>query len=60
MIDLNKKIDTAIDYYEDRTREIMEEINSDKRISIDGVISYGKELESISHKISALEMAKNN
>lgn len=62
----DEKIDRAIEYYEDHRTQILkfinkkDELNREYRLGQDIIIQKGKELEELSLKISALEIAKNN
>ena len=63
---MNKKINTAIEYYIDQREEILnfinkkDELNRKHRLGSDIIISKGKELEAITFKLDALFIAKNN
>ena len=54
------KIDTAIEYYTFKSKEILNLVNSNKNLSVEKIIEYGEELSVLENKITALEVAKEN
>jgi hypothetical protein len=57
---MKDKIETAIDYYAFKSKEILDFVNSNKDLTVDQVIESGEELAILEHKITALEVAKEN
>lgn len=57
---MKDKIDTAIDYYMFKSKELLDFVNSNKNLTVDQVIESGEELAVLEHKITALEVAKEN
>jgi len=54
------KIEKAIEYYTFKSNELKEFVNSNKNLSIEKIIECGEELAILEHKITALEVAKEN
>jgi hypothetical protein len=57
---MNKKINTAIDYYTKKGQEILNTVNSKSNLTADELIHYGEEMAIIEYKLTALEVAKEN
>jgi hypothetical protein len=57
---MKDKIDTTIDYYTFKSKELLEFVNSNKNLTVDQIIESGEELAILEHKITALEVAKEN
>ena len=57
---MKDKIETAIEYYTFKSRELLDFVNSNKNLTVDQVIESGEELAVLEHKITALEVAKEN
>jgi len=57
---MQDKIDKAIEYYTFKSNELLEFVNSNQNLSIDKIIECGEELAVLEHKITALEVAKEN
>lgn len=57
---MDDKINRALTYYKERQEEIIDFINRSNNLDVNIIISRGEELNSISAKISALELANNN
>ncbi len=54
------KIDKAIEYYTFKSNELLEFVNSNQHLTADKIIECGEELATLEHKITALEVAKEN
>ncbi len=54
------KIEKAIEYYFFKSNELKEFVNSNNNLSIEKIIECGEELAILEHKITALEVAKEN
>jgi hypothetical protein len=54
------KIEKAIEYYTFKSNELKEFVNSSNNLSIEKIIECGEELAILEHKITALEVAKEN
>ncbi|GGI56382.1 hypothetical protein [Winogradskyella haliclonae] len=57
---MGDKINTAIEYYLIKQKEILELVNNSFSLSIEDIIRYGEELSVLENKITALEVAKEN
>lgn len=57
---MKSKIDITLDYYNNKRQEILETVNSKKDLSADQIIYFGREMEILEFKITALEVAKEN
>ncbi|WP_299523558.1 hypothetical protein [Winogradskyella sp.] len=57
---MDKKIDTAIEYYYKKGQDILNKVNSKSDITADELIKYGEEMAIIEYKLTALEVAKEN
>lgn len=50
-------ITNLIDYYSVKSNQLLNFINQNDTLSIDQIIEYGKELEILEYKLTALEIA---
>lgn len=57
---MKDKIEIALEYYNNKRQDILEKVNSKNNLSADQIIHYGKEMEILEFKITALEVAKEN
>lgn len=57
---MNKKINTAIEYYTKKGQEILDTVNLKSDLTADELIHYGEEMAIIEYKLTALEVAKEN
>lgn len=57
---MDKKLDTAIEYYSIKQKEILELVNDSSTLSVEDIIRYGEEMSVIENKMIALEVAKEN
>lgn len=57
---MDKKLDTAIEYYTIKQKEILELVNNSTSLSVEDIIRYGEEMSVIENKMTALEVAKEN
>lgn len=57
---MKDKIEIAIDYYTFKSKELLDFVNSNKNLTVDQIIETGEELAVLEHKITALEVAKEN
>lgn len=57
---MNTKIDKALEYYNFKSKEILNYINNNNNLSIDDILEKSNELSILEYKITALEVAKEN
>ena len=57
---MKDKIDIAIDYYTIKQNELLNLVNSSSSLNTEDIIRYGEEMAVLEHKITALEIAKEN
>jgi hypothetical protein len=57
---MKNKIDKAIEYYTFKSKEILDFINLNKKLTVEKIIESGEELSALEYKITALEVAKEN
>lgn len=57
---MDKKLDTALEYYSIKQKEILELVNGSSTLSVEDIIRYGEEMSVIENKMIALEVAKEN
>ena len=57
---MDNKIENALAYYETKQREILKVVNSNKQLTVEDVIQYGKEMAVIEYKLTALEVARES
>ena len=57
---MEDKIETAIAYYTMKGKDIIDAVNTNKKLSADEIIQYGEEMAIIEYKLTALEVAKEN
>ncbi|MFT4684321.1 MAG: hypothetical protein ACI863_000922 [Flavobacteriales bacterium] len=57
---MKDKIDTTLEYYTFKSKEIVDYVNKNKRLTVDEIIQNGEELAILEHKITSLEVAKEN
>ena len=57
---MKDKIETAIEYYTFKRNEILQFVNTEKNLTVEKIIECGEELAILEHKITALEVAKEN
>ena len=57
---MEDKIEIALEYYLVKQKEILDIINTSKQLTPEDIIDYGKKMAVIEHKITALEVAKEN
>lgn len=54
---MKNKIDSAIEYYLVKQKEILNTVNTNTSLSVEDIIHYGEEMAIIENKITALEVA---
>ena len=54
------KIDKTLEYYNFKSKEILNFINATKNLTVEQIIEKGEELSVLEYKITALEVAKEN
>ena len=54
------KIDKTIEYYEVKIKSILKIVNCNRNLTVEDVIRFGEELSVLEHKLTALEIAKEN
>ena len=57
---MNTKIDKALEYYNFKSKEILNYINNNNNLTIDDILEKSNELSILEYKIAALEVAKEN
>ena len=57
---MDSKINKAIDYYNFKSKEILDYINSSNNLTIEEIIEKSEELGILEYKLTALEVAKEN
>ena len=57
---MKSKIETTIEYYTFKSNELLAFVNANKNLSVEKIIECGEELSILEHKITALEVAKEN
>lgn len=57
---MKDKIDTTLEYYQTKERQILDAVNSNSKLTTEDIIHYGEEMAIIVYKITALEIAKEN
>ena len=57
---MNTKIDKALEYYNFKSKEILNYINKNNNLTIDDILEKSNELYILEYKITALEVAKEN
>lgn len=57
---MEHKIEKALEYYTFKSNQILEEVNTNKNLTVDQVIAKGKKLAELEFKITALEVAKSS
>lgn len=57
---MKDKIDSAIEYYTFKSKELLDFVNSNNNLSVEKIIECGEELGILENKITALEVAKES
>ena len=57
---MENKIDKALEYYNFKSKEILDFINSNTNLTVVEIIEAGEALFVIENKITSLEVAKEN
>lgn len=57
---IKTKIDKALDYYNFKSRQIRDFVNSSKDLTVEQIIEFGEELAVLESKITALEVARES
>jgi len=57
---MDKKIDKAIEYYNVKSKELVECINSSNNLTAEQIIKKAEELSILEYKLTALEVAKES
>jgi len=55
---MTNKIEKAIDYYSVKSKEIVEQVNSNNKLTAEQIIQSAEELVILEYKLTALEVAK--
>ena len=55
---MTDKIEKAIDYYSVKSKEIVEQVNSNNELTAEQIIQSAEELAILEYKLTALEVAK--
>lgn len=58
--EMKDKIDATLDYYHIKEKQILAIVNSSSSLTADEIIECGEEMSILMHKITALEIAKEN
>lgn len=56
----NKKIEIAMEYYTQKSAEILKTVNSRNNLTADEIIHFGEEMSILEYKMTALEVAKES
>jgi len=54
---MTNKIEKAIDYYSVKSKEIVEQVNSNNKLTAEQIIQSAEELAILEYKLTALEVA---
>ncbi|MFY9241574.1 MAG: hypothetical protein WAO74_00950 [Polaribacter sp.] len=54
------KIEKALEYYNYKSKQIRDFVNSSKDLTVEQIIDFGEELAVLEYKITALEVANEN
>ena len=57
---MDNKIEVALQYYNLKQTEILNQVNSKSNLTTEQIIDYGQEMAILEYKITALEVAKEN
>ncbi|WP_026775948.1 hypothetical protein [Polaribacter sp. Hel_I_88] len=57
---LDNKIDKALEYYNFKSNQLKDFVNSSKDLTVEQIIEFGQELEVLEYKITALEVANES
>ncbi|RAJ17989.1 hypothetical protein [Olleya aquimaris] len=57
---MDNKIEVALQYYNLKQKEILNQVNSKSNLTTEQIIDYGQEMAILEYKITALEVAKEN
>lgn len=57
---LDNKIDKALEYYNFKSNQLKDFVNSSKDLTVEQIIEFGEELAVLEYKITALEVANEN
>lgn len=57
---MSSQIDKALEYYTFKSKEILDEVNTSKNLTVEQIIEKGKALSVLEYKMTALEVAKEN
>ena len=57
---MENKIEEAIAYYNFKSKELVNYINSNNNLTVDEIIEKSEELSVLEYKMTALEVAKEN
>ena len=55
---MTNKIEKAIGYYSVKSKEIVEQVNSNNKLTAEQIIQSAEELAILEYKLTALEVAK--
>ena len=57
---MEDKIESALVYYNQKRKGILEAVNSKSNLTAEQIIDYGEEMSILEYKITALEVAKES
>tara|TARA_R110002051_G_scaffold154481_1_gene226630 strand:+ start:509 stop:694 length:186 start_codon:yes stop_codon:yes gene_type:complete len=57
---VNNKIDKALEYYNFKSNQLKDFVNSSKDLTVEQIIDFGEELAVLEYKITALEVANES
>ncbi len=57
---MKDKIDITLEYYNFKSKEIVDNVNNSKNLTVEEIITSGEELSILEHKITSLEAAKES
>jgi hypothetical protein len=57
---LDNKIEKALEYYNFKSNQLKDFVNSSKDLTVEQIIEFGEELAVLEYKITALEVANES
>ena len=57
---MKDKIDSTLEYYNFKSKELVDHVNASKNLTVEEIIQSGEELSILEYKITSLEAAKES
>jgi len=57
---MKDKIDSTLEYYNFKSKELVDHVNASKNLTVEEIIQSGEELAILEYKITSLEAAKES